>query len=369
MDGIIILQWYNKKLNIRLLFMKLLSLATYFLVSFGIAALAILAFFAFQTHSPQQEKSITIGVIQYLSLLNPVIDGFQESMEELGYTQGKNIAYQVQSAEGDREKLKEIANYYISQDVDMIYAVTAVAATVALQETQKRGKENIPIVYAYADNPVEVGLARDLRRPQTNATGIAVDLKELTAKKLSFLQEINPAMERLGVFTAEHSDPAADLVLAELYRQAPRFNLEIVEYTLLHPPGLASTQELDQLAHNIQQGEIHALFQIPGPVVNQSENVELLINLSKRLRIPSVFTSLSHVQQGGLFAYSHDFYAVGAQSAQVAHKILQGAMPQDIPIDLARDNILAINFQTVREIGVLIPESMLTLVTAEFGDR
>ena len=348
--------------------MKPLSLAQYILIGLALVGLGLLAYFSLQLRQNQHpQEPVRIGIIQYLNLLNPVIEGFQQEMARTGYEDGNTVVYLLQSAEGDKERLAEIARFYISQDVDMIYAVTSVAANAALRETTSQGREDIPIVYAHADNPIETGLAKDLKQPQTNATGVAVDLRELTAKKLEFLGEINPQMRRVGIFTAEYSDFAGELVVAELRQQAPNFGLELVEYRLSSAPGIASTQELAQLANEIQTGQIHALFQTPGPVLNQTENVQLFINLAKRLGIPTVFVSTPQVEMGGLFAYSHDFFAVGRQSAHIAQKVLQGQAPQTIPIEFAQDNILAINFQTAQEIGIHIPESMLTLVTVEFG--
>src|SRR3989344_83829 len=346
--------------------MKLIPLVRIILFAAGFCAIGLLAIFSSRQPTQQSAEPFVVCIIQYNDLLNPVADGFKAGMEELGYLEGRDIIYQFESSSGNKERIAQITNSYISRNVDLIYAITSVAAREALAETIKQGRGDIPIVYAHADNPVATGLAASLKSSQNNTAGVAVDLKELTGKKLEFLRDINPGIRRVGVFTAAYSDPATALVLEELRSQALKFDIELVEYHLQNPPGATSTQELLQTTGQIQQGDIHALFQTPGPVANQQENVEVFIAFAKRLRIPSVFTSTPQIQQGGLFAYSHDFFSVGKQSAHIAQKVLNGTPPPEIPIEFPKDNILAINFKTAREIGIFIPEPMLTLVTMEF---
>lgn len=347
-----------------------------YLIYIQIAILCVLLFgmgaaaFFILWQQPARElppEPITIGIIQYLDLLNPVANGFQDGMKELGYVEGENVIYQFESSEGDKQRIAQITASYIAQDVDLIYTITSVAAREALAETLRQQRNDVPIVYAHADNPVATGLAQNLKSSGNHATGVAVDLKELTGKKLEFLQAIDPNIKRLGVFTATHTDPAAELALAELRSQLSKFDMELIEYHLKNPPGASSTKELAEIANQIQPGDIHALFQTPGPVINQQENVELFVALGKRLRIPTVFTSTPQVGQGGLFAYSQDFFQIGKQSAHIAQKVLRGTPPHQIPIEIPQDNVLAINFETARQIGISIPEPMLTLVTVEFG--
>ena len=125
-----------------------------------------------------------VGIIRRLTILDPVVAGFKNGMKKLGYIEGKNIVYDIQRAtEGQADKLRQIAQDYVQQDVDLIYAVDGVTARIALNETERTGKTYIPIVFAYAENPLETALAISFRSSGNNVTGVAVNLRGVTEKK------------------------------------------------------------------------------------------------------------------------------------------------------------------------------------------
>lgn len=305
-----------------------------------------------------------IGIIRHLKVLDPVVDGFRSGMREMGLINGKNIVYDVQLAqEGDSAKLQDIAQNFVQQEVDLIFAVDGIAARAALDETARTGKTYIPIIFAYAHNPVETTLVLTYRSSLNNATGVAVDLKGITEKKLDFLKQINPNIKKIGIFVSKFANPQEKLLLTQIRIQASQFEMEVVEYPLASPPGPASTAELLERAERILPGEIDAYYHIPDSILSRIENLKITGEMGARLRIPTVYPSENDLYvSGGLFSYGHDLVSVGKQAAEIAATILkENRRPEDIPIQSPQKNLLVINLTTARESEIPIPQELLDI--------
>ena len=305
---------------------------------------------------PSQPK--VIAIIQYLPLLDSAVDGFKEGMAQLGYVEEKDVVYAYHTAEGDKDKVREIARDVIMRDVDLIYTVTSVAARGILEETVQAGRTDIPIVYAHADNPVKTNLAEDLKSSGNNATGIAVDLTELTAKRLEISREFKPSMTRLGVFITLPSVPAGDFMLEELREQAPRQEIILVEYVLETVPGPIATEKLKGVLDTIKPREIDAFIAIPSPITSDPENTGIIADAGKRLQIPTIGLTVPQAEAGFLFAYGYDLKQLGHQASVIADKIIKGTKPTDIPIEFPQKNMLIVNSKTADEIGIALPETV-----------
>jgi putative tryptophan/tyrosine transport system substrate-binding protein len=310
------------------------------------------------SYTPAQEQPKTIGIMGYLVFLNATDEGLKKGMAELGYAEGKDIIYQTQQANSDFSKLDGIARSYVQQNVDVIFANSGEAAVAAFRATQEANRTDIPIVFANTINPVELGLIKEFKSPGTNATGIANNLSELTAKKLEFLQRIAPQAKNIGlIYSTTFSDPVADDTLKQFKTHAPSFGMVPVEYFVTAPLGSAANAQIQQIASSIQPKEIDALFRMPGPITAQPPNVKAVTDLGKTLKIPVV----SFSEPDGLFSYGHDIFATGEQAAIVVDKILQGNAPANIPTEFPRKDVFLINANVARIIGVTIPESLLNI--------
>jgi len=255
----------------------------------------------------------------------------------------------------------------LAEDVDLIYAVTSVAAAAALRETAAAGRTDIPIVFAQGNAPVESGLIASYRSSGNNATGVAVNFVETTSKKLEYLKSIAPDAERIGYFDSEHTDPAAQFTLEELQKQAPDFGITLTRYELKNPVGTSSVAEIADILAGIRPGEIDAYFHLPGPLMGAQAQPTIIEGV-KRLGIPSIWLETPSVEIGGLFAYSHDLFLLGRQAADIADKVLGGTLPTDIPIEFPLKYVLAINLETARESSIELPQSLLFLADVTVGE-
>lgn len=307
--------------------------------------------------SEPEPKHYKIGIIRYLKIYDPEVDGFKEGMEQAGYKESVNVTYyryDVDKVEDARVAAKEL----IQKNVDLIFAVTTVAAKGALDETASANRTDIPIVFAQGNLAVRAGLVKSLQSSGNNATGVAVDFVQLTAKKLEFLKTIKPSIRRLGYFDAAHADPAATFALEELKIQAPKLGIILVPYAHKNPVGPAATEELKNILQNIKPGEIDAYFHLPGPVMG-FQNQPIIITELNRLKIPAVWLELPSVAIGGLFSYSQDLVDLGRQAVFIADNVLKGTKPADIPVELPRKYFLYVNLKTAREIGLIVPENII----------
>jgi len=304
-----------------------------------------------------------IGISQYLPTLAGATQGFKDEMTTLGYVEGKDVTY-VQEIFTDPALSSSTAHKLLDQKVDLIYAITSVAARGALAATKEDGVAT-PIIFTHANDPVGEGFAQSFKSSGNNATGVSVNIAEVTAKKLEFLKQINPKIKNLLTFDAKFSDPAQVLTLKELAKQAPNFGITVIKYMIQNPPGSLSNKEIAAYMGSLKPGAVDAFFQPAGPAASIPDTVKMLTVENKRLKIPSVFINLPFVELGGLFSYGHDLPAIGSQAAIMADKVLKGTKPSDIPIEFANKYSLDINLKTAAEIGVTIPDAMLTIANSK----
>ncbi len=305
-------------------------------------------------------KAYNIGIIRYLKIYDPEVDGFKQELEQLGYKEGLNVTYH----RIDVDKVPDVnvaAKELIQKNVNLIYAVTTVAAKGALDETVAANRTDIPIVFAQGNLVDRAGVIKSFKSSGNNTTGVAVDFVGLTAKKLEFLKKINPNIKKLGYFDAVYADPAAKFNLEELKIQAPKFGITLVGYPLKNPVGPTATEEIKSVLDKIKPGEIDAYFHLPGPIMG-FQNQPMIQERLNQLKILGVWLELpSVVQLGGLFTYSHDLNDIGKQAAVIADKVLKGIKPADIPVEFPRHYFLGLNLKTAQTIGITIPDSMLSI--------
>lgn len=328
---------------------------------------ALLWFYYFgPTFLKQEQKVYQIGIVRYLKIYDPEVDGFKEGMEQAGYKEGINVIYHRY----DVDKVGDVnvaAKELIQKNVDLVFAVTTVAAKGVLDETVAANRTDIPIIFAQGNLAVRAGLVKSLESSGNNATGVAVDFVQLTAKKLEFLKMISPKVKKLGYFDAAHGDPAAMFALEELKIQAPKFGITLVPYRHASPVGPAATEEIKNILQKIKPGEIDAYFHLPGPVMG-FQNQPIIINELNRLKIPGAWLELPSVGIGGLFSYSQDLADLGRQAVFMADKVLKGTKPADIPVELPKQYFLHINLKTAREMGLTMPKEVLLLANKVYQE-
>ena len=169
-----------------------------------------------------QQRMPRVGV---LLLSGPELLGpFPQAMRDLGYVEGKNIQIEIRSAQGQADRLPELAAEMVRSKVDVIVASLTPVITAA-----RRATSDIPIVMAPAGDPVATGLVSSLARPGGNITGVSGTAAELAAKSLELIRELLPAARRVGV-AANATDPFSKPFLEQIQQggKTTGFDIHIV---------------------------------------------------------------------------------------------------------------------------------------------
>ncbi len=307
---------------------------------------------------------ITIGIIKYIPPLDPYVAGLKDGMKEFGYVEGRDVTYLEESSMGnpDLSKLNAIAKKFIAQGADILYPFPIEASLAALQETIAAGRTDIPIIAVGANAPVEQGLVQSYKSSGNNVAAIAIDLSVTTAKKLEFLRQLSPAAKKIGVFIERKPNLTSGLMFQELQKHAPEFGFELVVQTIESPaPGPTAIEEVKTKINAFKPGDIDAWFHIPGGILTLPDASNAINSATKRLKIPSLMVNGFQVQTGGLLSYGFDIYQAGRQSAIITDKIIKGVAPSEIPVEFVKKNELVINLKTAQEIGVTIPQNILSI--------
>jgi len=290
-----------------------------------------------------QAAPIKVGITQIVE--HPSLDqarqGFIDRLSELGYAEGIDIVYDIQSAQGDLATAQTIARKFQSDGVDLILAIATPTAQAAAHIVK-----DIPILITAVTDPVAAELVESIERPGTNVTGTS-DLTPVRAQ-LELLKEIAPNAKRVGI--VYNAGEVNSVVQVEIARAAAaELGLTIVEATA------GNSSEVLQAAQSLQ-GRVDAMY-VPtdNTVVSALESV---VGVAERAGIPLIAGEADSVAKGALATVGIDYYKLGRQTADIAHRVLQGENPAHIPIEYLNEQSVVLNAGAARRMKVDIPESV-----------
>jgi putative tryptophan/tyrosine transport system substrate-binding protein len=293
----------------------------------------------------QQAKVYRVGVIHQGGPYKAVVEGLRDGLRQLGYEEGKQIHLEIRDTKSDLKLVEEAAKTFERERFNLIYAVTTLVATTVENVTS-----NIPIVFAVGSDPVGSGLVQSFGKPGGRLTGVQYSTTDLTGKRLEILKEILPKLSRVVTFYNPNNRSA--LEAAALAREAARqFRVQLVERHA------TSVEELRQRFGALKPGEADAYFYISdGMVMSQAQ---LVIDMATSNRLPTMFSEQSLVAMGGLASYGQNFHETGRLSAKYVQKVLTGASPGDLRVEIVDKFELVINLKTAKQIGLTIPPNVL----------
>ena len=273
-------------------------------------------------------------------------------MKQLGWVLGETIAVERPDAEGREERLPAMAQELVRKRVDVILAIGPEAAVAAARATQ-----TIPIVFWGVAYPIEQGLVDSYARPGRNITGIAyVTGPELRAKVLEYLKQIAPAARRLATIATPSARAAVkgDFIAGAtpaMRAAAKKLGMEYREYEI------ARAEDFEAVFARILELRADALF-VQGSTLTNRERARF-VDFANRNRLPSAFDQREFVEAGGLFSYGIDSGETGLQTVVYVDKILRGAKPADLPVELPSKYELVINRKTEKALALAIPQTVL----------
>jgi putative tryptophan/tyrosine transport system substrate-binding protein len=270
-------------------------------------------------------------------------DAFREGLRDLGYVEGQNIRLDYRGHE-DREQLTVLAKDLIREKVSLF--VTQGGAT----RTAELVGGPVPVVFGYSGDPVEAGLVKSLARPGGHMTGVTMLAFELVGKRLEFLKEAVPKVSRVSVLSSP-AHPGEQRELSETQKTAQSVGI------VLHYHRVTATADVNAAFEATIKEHANALLAFPDPVTT-AHRVEIA-EFAVKHRLPSVFGWADYVDAGGLMSYGPDHNALWRRLAVYTDKILKGAKPTDLPVELPVKFELVINLKTAKQIGLTIPPNVL----------
>ena len=272
---------------------------------------------------------------------------FMRKLVELGYVEGRNVVIERKSAEGNPERLKDLAAELVRHQVDVIVTAGTPAGFAA-----KTATSTIPIVLGANSDPVGVGLVASLARPGGNLTGNSLMAPDLSAKRLDILRTLVPGITRFAILW-DSSNPGMAKRVHETKMAADQ------SHVFLHPVGPRNLEQLDAAFAELSNARPDALLVTAEAFTRRY--LARILDFANSSKIPAMFEDSAYVEAGGLMSYGPDYQAVFQKAAIFVDKILKGAKPADLPIEQPTKFELVINLQTAKALGLEIPPTLLAL--------
>ena len=271
---------------------------------------------------------------------------FRRGLKDSGYVEGENVAIEYRSAEGQNDRLPELAADLVRRQVSVLVAFSPVGAFAA-----KTATATIPIVFGVNEDPVRLGLVASLARPGGNATGVNFFTAEVGAKRLDLLRELVPGAARVAVLVNPANATSTESTLRDATAAARAIGLEI---QILNA---STSREINAAFANFARERPHALF-VAGDAFFSSRRIQL-VNLASRHEIPAAYSQREFADVGGLMSYGANLADAYRQVGTYVGRILKGAKPADLPVVQASKFELVINAETARMLGLTVPPTLL----------
>jgi putative ABC transport system substrate-binding protein len=268
----------------------------------------------------------------------------REALQELGYVEGRSIAFEARWAEGRIDRLPALAAELVRLQVNVIVTGGGEAARAAKQATA-----TIPIVMASGADPVQLGLIANLAHPGGNVTGVTSLSSELIAKRLQLLRELLPKVSRVAVLSDE--TPNSKMSVRDTEAGARILNIEI------YSVGARDQNQLDRAVSSARRERAGALMVIASPSMFIERR--RIGDLALKYRLPTAVGGREYAEAGGLFSYAVSYPGLFRRAAVYVDKILKGAKPADLPVEQPTQVELVINLKTAKALGLTIPQSLL----------
>jgi putative tryptophan/tyrosine transport system substrate-binding protein len=274
------------------------------------------------------------------------IAAMKRGLAEVGYVEGRNIAFEYRWAEGQTDRLSILATDLVRRNVAVIVTTNTQGVLAAKSATQ-----TIPIAFLVGTDPVESGLVESLNRPGGNATGVSLIDVEVTAKRIELLHQLIPTATSIALFVNPKNPitTRAETREARLAAQALGLRLLVLEASSSHDVVVAFTALVQQQASAILvSSEIFFLT-----IQDQ------LIDLAIRYKIPISIPYPESVRKGALIGYGANMNDAFRELGVFTGRFLKGERPADLPVQRSVKIDLLINLKTAKALGLDVPPTLL----------
>jgi putative ABC transport system substrate-binding protein len=292
----------------------------------------------------QAPKSYRVAYLGLLGDQDAVI--IRQRLEQLGYSEGKNLIFDFRSAGGKPERLPQLADELVKTNPDVIVAGFGTLPAKAAQSASA----TVPVVFTSVGDPIGAGIVKSLNRPGANITGLGSQTAEISGKRLQILGELAPGIRSIAVLM-NPDNPFTTVALPELKSAADARGQRLE---------LCEVRTADQLSASLEaaaKAGATGLTILETPVLLGFR--QQIVDLAAKFRLLAIYTSRDFVSAGGLLSYGTDRRQQYRRAAELVDKILKGEKPADIPIEQPTKFELVINLKAANALGLKVPSTLL----------
>jgi putative ABC transport system substrate-binding protein len=292
----------------------------------------------------QQTRIYRIGYLNPGSIpLGAVtnFDAFIDALRELGWVEGKNVTFELRSAENHLERLPEFAAELVRLNVDVILAVGTLGPLAA-----KRATTTIPIVMTAAGDPLGSGLVASLAQPGGNVTGMSLMAPDLGGKRLELLKEMLPRLSHVAVLW-NAANPYSALVFKETQAAGQKLGIQVQSLEVRGP------DDFDRAFETARRQRPDALITVEDPLTFTYR--KRIADTALDEQLPSLHGLREFVEAGGLISYGANLADLFRRAAGYVDKLLKGAKPADLPVQQPTKFEMVINLKTAKTLGLTVP--------------
>jgi putative tryptophan/tyrosine transport system substrate-binding protein len=292
-------------------------------------------------------KVYTIGVVHTGGAYQQAFDGLKYELAKEGYNEGENVSFIIRDVRGDTAKLPEAINSLLKENPDLIYSISTPVTT----KVKELASPDIQIVFNAVGDPLGAGFIKSYALPETNLTGCSNISAELSGKRLEIFKEAFPNINRVVTFY-NPENAFSKLSVDNLRPAAIALGIELKEFEVKNLSDLKDALEI------IKPGEYDGIYVVPDAMV--VSNIELIIQKSSELKVPSMAHEQTLVEKGISLAYGANFYDLGSQCAPTVVSILSGQKSANIPVITPSKLDIIVNLKQIKEIGMEINSDITT---------
>jgi putative ABC transport system substrate-binding protein len=287
---------------------------------------------------------VLMGFAENDEVWQAYLAAFRRRLQELGWTVGRNVRIDYRFAGENAERIRSGAGELVAIAPDVILVSTNPAVSAVMQATR-----TIPIVFTYVSDSVGSGFVASLARPGGHITGFHNFEPAISGKWLEVLKQIAPGVRRVAVVHVP--DIAANVALLHAVEAASTSGITVTG------AGVRAAADIEPTLTAFARVPNGGLIIAPSPLTTTRR--ELIIASAARRSLPAVYPFRFFCESGGLVSYGIDHMEQVREAASYVDRILRGANPGELPVQLPTKFELVINLKTAKALGLTIPPSLL----------
>jgi putative ABC transport system substrate-binding protein len=270
---------------------------------------------------------------------------FREGLRDLGYVEGRNLIIDARWGEGSNERLEQLAVDLVKSKPDVIVTQGGPATHPVI-----RAGATMPVVFGYSGDPLEAGVVASLARPGRNFTGVTFLSFDLVGKRLELLKEVMPGLKRIAILAnPQHPGEQGELRASQAAAKALGVSFQYFQ--------AQNAAQLEDALAAILKSHSEAVDVFPDGLLMRSR--ERIAEFATKNRVPAISGWAEFAEGGNLMSYGPNLRDAYRRLATYVDKIVKGAKPADLPVELPTTVELVVNLKAAKALGVKIPQSIL----------